>query len=170
MGFVTGVVWSLFAPQHVGHMPPVFKYRLELAESPVLAGRAEAVARQSASLSAPACLVPQGRGAGRAAGGTPCPGDGWDVCWHPAGFCARGSRGTAPARWWWRWCVGVWGREEAGRAPSEASPRATGALAARRERGVGVRLSCAESPSKICSLVSYWVLFLSPVLSRPGVL
>lgn len=60
--------------------------------------------------------------------------------------------------------MGVRGHEEARGATGEASPQAP---ATRRERGAGVQLSCAESPLKIRSLVSYWVLFLSPVPLSP---
>lgn len=141
---------------------PVFKYRVKLAKSPVLGRR---VARQSAAHSAPAHGVPQGHGGDRAADVTPCPGERVGCmlapCWFGGCVCVWGSCGADPTRWW---CVGMRGHEEARGATGEASLRAP---ATRRERRAGVQLSCAESPLKIRSLLSYWVLFLSPVPLSP---
>lgn len=113
----------------------------------------------------PSAAVPQGRGGERAADVTAC-------VPARAGLCAGSVLAPCAGLTWSHsrkvvvlggGCVGASGGGAAAGEATRVCPH-------RREHGAGVRLSCAESPLKICSLVSYWVLFLSPVLSRPGVL
>ena len=73
------------------------------------------MAQQSSAHSAPACAVPQGCGGEHTTDVTPCPGEGWDVCWHRAGFVCVGHVEPLPQG------GGVWGRQAAGGTAGEAS-------------------------------------------------
>lgn len=156
-GVCNGVVWKLIRPAARKAYVPVFKYRFKLAKSPVLGRGAE-------RSSLPASLR---RAAGMRKG--PCR---W--C-HPASRGRRGVRwhrtafvcGVPRSRSRWRCCGGVRGRAGAAGGGGAAGQVSPWPPASRRQHGAGVWLSCAESPLKICSSVSYWVLFLSPVPLSP---
>lgn len=111
--------------------------------------------------------LPQAHGE-PAAAGTPCPREGWDVCWHRAGGTWSCSRKVLllplPAvRGWldggvWRW-KGLAGEDCCSRPFMEGAWGWAG----------GIQLSCSKSPysppsHEIRSLPG-WVLLLSAVLS-----